>query len=518
MESRWRMPAIFNPTRFGLALALIAAALLRFWALPQGVPFSVQVDEPEVLVRAVRMMKTGDFNPHFFDYPTLYMYMQAGVALVRFLFGAMQGQWAALSQAPHEEFYVWGRALTAAMGTATIWGVYRAGMRLGQRKALLAAGMFAVMPLHVRESHFVLTDVPMTFFVLLTLVMSLRARERATVRAFAWAGAAAGLAAGTKYNGVLALLLPIIACLITPAVRPSRLVALFWIVTTMVLTFLVVAPYTVLDLPNFLNQFARLTGEYRAPSTIGEPVWLIYLKHLRNALRWPGSLIVIAGFLLGLYRIIAGPDRGLWLLLTIFPIAYFRFISNQSIFYGRYLLPLLPFLSILGAAAVVMIVDLVRTTGLPKIVRNAVTIALALITIAPPAYTSITFNANAAKVWTTELAYKWITRELPPGTVITFESRQVLLPLTYKATYLPQLRMHPLEHYVKNGVQYVVASSAINGPYFDIPSNGPARYPEEYEGYMSIFRQSQEVARFSPSSDHPGPELRIFRIAGRIAQ
>ena len=83
MESRWRIPAIVNPTRFGLALALIAAALLRFWALRQGVPFSVQVDEPEVLLRAVRMMKTSDFNPHFFDYPTLYMYLQAMVALVR---------------------------------------------------------------------------------------------------------------------------------------------------------------------------------------------------------------------------------------------------------------------------------------------------------------------------------------------------------------------------------------------------------------------------------------------------
>jgi 4-amino-4-deoxy-L-arabinose transferase-like glycosyltransferase len=503
-------------TRFGLALALIAAALLRFWALPQGVPFSVQVDEPEVLLRAVRMMKTSDFNPHFFDYPTLYMYLQAFVALVRFLIGAMQGKWAALSQAPPEAFYVWGRAVTAAMGTATIWVVYRAGMRLGDRKALLAAGMFAVMPLHVRESHFVLTDVPMTFFVMLTLVLSLRARERATTAAFAWAGAAAGLAAGTKYNGVLALMLPIVACLATPAMRPSRLVALFWIVAAMVVAFLVVAPYTLLDLPNFLNQFARLSGEYRTPSSIGEPIWLIYLKHLRNALRWPGSLIVIAGFLLGLYRIIAGPDRGLWLLLTLFPIVYFRFISGQSIFYGRYLLPLLPFLSILGAAAVVTIVDLVRIAGVPKLARYAITIALALVTIAPPAYTSITFNANAAKVWTTELAYNWIIKELPPGTTIAFESRQVLLPLTYKATYLPQLRMHPLEHYVQNGVEYLVASSASNGPYFDFQNNGPARYPAEYEDYMSIFRRSQEVARFSPSSEHPGPELRIFRIARRI--
>ena len=36
----------------------------------------------------------------------------------------------------------------------------------------------AVMPLHVRESHYVLTDVPVTFFVTLTFLLSLRAHER----------------------------------------------------------------------------------------------------------------------------------------------------------------------------------------------------------------------------------------------------------------------------------------------------------------------------------------------------
>ena len=80
--------------RPGSCSRCIAAPLLRFWALSQGIRFNLGVDEPEIMERAVRMMKTGDFNPHFFDYPTLYMYVQAVVAVGRFLFGAMQGQWA----------------------------------------------------------------------------------------------------------------------------------------------------------------------------------------------------------------------------------------------------------------------------------------------------------------------------------------------------------------------------------------------------------------------------------------
>ena len=504
-------PAFDAPSRLGLGLALVAAALLRFWALSQGVPFSVQVDEPEVMIRAVGMMKTGDLNPRFFDYPALYMYMEAMVAVVRFLVGAMQGQWSSLAQAPTEAFYLWGRALTAVMGTATVWVVYRVGLRWSRPVALLAAVMFAVMPLHVRESHFVLTDVPMTFFVMLTLLMSLRGHERSTLRAFALAGAAAGLAGATKYNGVLAIVIPLLACAMTPATRPSRIAAMLWIVVAAVATFLAAAPYTLIDLPTFLNQFARLSAEYRTAATFDDPVWLIYLKHLRNALRWPGTVIVAAGVILGLFKAAAGPDRAKWALIAIFPLLYFRFISNQTLFFGRYLLPLLPFLSLLGAAAIAELVRQLRLTPVAPAARRAVIILLTVVAIAPPAYTSIAFNANAAKVWTTEQAYKYVMTQVPAGAKVALESRQILLPQEiYNAMYLPQLRLRPFEYYVDGGVEYFVASSQCYGPYFE--KDGPQKYPAEHADYMRIFNQTQEVARFTPSGDHPGPELRILKM------
>ena len=511
-KREWREPADQHPSRLGLALVLVAAAFLRFWALPHGIPFSVQVDEPEVLERAVRMMKTGDFNPHFFDYPTLYMYLEAVVSVFRFLVGAMRGEFASLAQATSADFYLWGRAVTAMLGTATVFLIYRAGMRWGARTALLGAVLLAVMPLHVRESHYVLTDVPVTFFVTLTFLLSLRAHERATVRAFAVAGVAAGLAAATKYNGGLALVMPLLAWAMTPAVRPSRFAALFSIVAGMMAAFLAAAPYTFLDLPTFLNQFARLSSEYRMPSVTPEPIWLIYLKHLRNALAWPGSLLVVAGIVLGIVRIVTGPARIDWVLATVFPLLYFRFISKQNIVYGRYLLPLVPFLSLLAAAGVVWIVGRLRGLGLPRGPRNLAIVVLALAAIAPPAYNAIQFDANEAKVWTTEQAYNWILREVPKGSSVTMESRQILLPPEYHPAYLAQLRLHAFEYYDAQGIDYLVASSQSYGNYFDTKKNGPQNYPSEYADYERIFRQAREVARFTPSSDHPGPELRILKV------
>jgi 4-amino-4-deoxy-L-arabinose transferase-like glycosyltransferase len=504
----WRESSDLSRPRAGLVLALLVAAMLRFWALPAGVPFAVGVDEPEVMERATRMMRTGDLNPHFFDYPALYIYVQAAASVARFLAGAVRGEWASLAQASTEHFYVWGRAVTATLGTLSVLVLYRAGLRWGGRVALLAAVMLAVMPLHVRESHFTLTDVPVTFFVLVAFLMTLRALERQTTRAFALAGAAAGLAGATKYNGIVAVAMPLVACAMSAGVRPSRPFAMMWILLGMLGAFLAAAPYTLIDLPTFLDQFARLSSEYRQRPHFAEPVWLVYLKHLRIALEWPGSVLVLGGLALGVYRVAAGPDRARWVVATVFPLLYFRFISGQNIIFARYLLPLVPFLSLLAAAAIVWTIGMTRRLELPRPARRAAALLLTLVAIAPPAYTSIRFDANAAKVWTTELAYEWVRRELPAGAVVWTETRAFLLPATIKARYVRELRLDGAAEYVKTDVEYLVASSQNFGQYM----TDCGSFPSECAGYRAVFDQTTEVARFTPSPDHPGPEIRILKV------
>ena len=74
-----------RPSRLGLLLVLAVAAALRFWALGHGIPYGVSVDEPEIVERALRMMKAGTLNPHFFDYGQLTIYIQLVVSIVRFI-------------------------------------------------------------------------------------------------------------------------------------------------------------------------------------------------------------------------------------------------------------------------------------------------------------------------------------------------------------------------------------------------------------------------------------------------
>src|SRR5258708_12755400 len=79
-----------------LALILVAAAAARLWHLGAGIPHAVGIDEPQVVDRALRILRTGDWNPHVFDYPTLVIYLQAMVAIVRFMWGALQRAWSSL--------------------------------------------------------------------------------------------------------------------------------------------------------------------------------------------------------------------------------------------------------------------------------------------------------------------------------------------------------------------------------------------------------------------------------------
>ena len=513
IDREWREASDMRQSRVTLLLILLVAAGLRFWGIGSGIPFSPQVDEPELMERSVRMMRTGDFNPHFFDYPGLYIHLQMVVAVLRFLFGATVGEWGSLAETSTFDFYVWGRALTALIGTATVLVLYHIGMRWGTRYAALGSGLLAVMPMHVRESHFVLTDVPVTFFVALAWLMALRAHEQPRIASFAVAGAVAGLAAATKYPGALAITVALFAVWMTPAARPSRMVAALAVCVSALVAFLVAAPYTVLDLPGFLNGYAKLAGYYSG-NPPPEPVWVTYLKHLRLGLAWPGFLLALAGLVLAIVRSIKGTGRVRWALIVIFPVLYFLFVSRQTLAFGRYLLPLVPFVCLLASIAVVSGVSLLRRFDIPRTARTALVATLTVAAILPPALQAVSFDISLNQRSTIELAYDWILENIPRGSKIAIETQQLLVPPNaYQSVNLPRLvadhrSLGDYQTYVDKGFQFAVSSSAGFGRSMARPDT----FPAEYEAYMKLFTLSQELVRFTPDKDHPGPELRILRL------
>jgi hypothetical protein len=144
-------------------------------------------------------------------------------------------------------------------------------------------------------------------------------------------------------------------------------------------------------------------------------------------------------------------------------------------------------------------------------VRTALIIALTAAAILPPGLRAVALARSLGKRGTVALAHDWIRGNVPRGSKVVIESRELLLsPKEYKVENVPWLIWKDREYgdYVAAGVDYLIASSQRDGPAFEAPQ----MRPNEYAAYRRLFDQSKEVVRFTPNDDQPGPELRIFKL------
>ena len=137
--------------------------------------------------------------------------------------------------------------------------MFRLGLRLFHRAAAVAgASLLALAFLHVRDSHYGVTDVPMSFMVLVAFLCAVRLSQSGARRDLVLAGIAAGLAASTKYNGGLVALPVLFAVFVNPAAKSlgARVADAAIAAGLMVAAFLCASPYTVIEFGRFWNDFS----------------------------------------------------------------------------------------------------------------------------------------------------------------------------------------------------------------------------------------------------------------------
>jgi 4-amino-4-deoxy-L-arabinose transferase-like glycosyltransferase len=479
-----------------LALILAVAAAARLWSLGAGIPHAVGIDEPQIVDRALLILRTGDWNPHVFDYPTLVIYVHAMVAIVRFLWGALKGEWASLDGFSITAVYTAGRFVAAMTGVATVWLTYRLGTELSSRRvALLAAALMAVRPLHVRESHFILTDVPMTALTTLAVWLAVRAARLGTVQAYAWAGAACGLAGAATYNGALALIAVIAAWVIHERSSPDRLRTLGAIVGAAAAAFLLGAPYTILDLPAFLDGFAAQFARFAAPSQTSDPAWLLYVKHLSPpGERWLVPLAA-AGIVIVMWRSSA---RARWMPVVLFTLAYFYILSTHSHVFDRYALPLVPMLCLFTAVAsleAVRFASRVRPLARPAVQRVLVAAVVILLLYGSVAET-VRWLSVQKRSDTRALATEWLRTNTPRGARLAVENNGPTYLETegFKVTGTELLLDKGLDWY-RQRADYLIISATDLRRYGDYVSAGPT------------------VFQIGPTPQRWGPPIQIVKLA-----
>ena len=194
-----------NSWLIGLVLGIILAmgAVLRLIGIRFGLPMAYHNDE-WVLVLATRQFFGGDFNPHNFLYPSLLMYIMYAFERLYFLFASGRDDLSTL--------YTLCRVTVVLFGVGSLWVIYRLGERLHDyRTGLIAAFLLSLSPLHVINSHFATTDVPLTFFIMLTLWATLRLSDTRALADYVLAGIAFGLTVSIKIPGAVIFLSILVA-------------------------------------------------------------------------------------------------------------------------------------------------------------------------------------------------------------------------------------------------------------------------------------------------------------------
>lgn len=341
---RWALAFIL-----GVALALRLAGI--HWGLPnQQHYFSYHPDEIFLLLPSFGFSQ-GDWNPHFFNYGTLYIYL-AGLPAV--VLGLVPDP--ASFPAGLRSLYLEGRIITALFGSATVLLLYLALRRESHWLALIGAAFLAICPLHAVTSHYATVDVPATFFLTLAFLFALRGAKRPDASAALPIGLAVGLAAATKYNAGLFLL----PALLAPLLAGQRARAGWWFVLPAgaLLGFIIGNPYVASD--EFLKGFLFELRHAQAGGTLAfvdtGSGWVYHLtRGLPVALGYPLLAATVAGVVAAIAR--RSASARLSLLWVVFYLSVIGFGKERFI---RYLVPLTPFLCVLAAWGVMWLIQRAR--------------------------------------------------------------------------------------------------------------------------------------------------------------
>jgi len=387
-----------------LTLILIVAGGARLMRAGEGLPYLHNWDEPLVANRALRMMQTGDLNPHYFNYGTVTVYTVLAVDILHYyrLAGLPVGDPSSLKRLSdiktgddtswlwdisHPSFYLWDRRLFAILGTASVALCFLLARRVsGDWAGILAAAALAGLEYDISYSAMITPNLPVSFLVLLSVLFACLFIQRDEPLFLIGSLVSCGLATATKYNASVSLVTPVLALSLSALGRRSGHRRWLWAAVPLVplASFLIAMPYALLDLPNFLNDSAfelrhYNTGHGDATVVPGATHLGLEIREIATNVGLPFALFAAAGLA------VWARTRSTWILLA-FPVTYLLFMATMRVLIGRNLLAIYPFAAVAFGCGAVSISGwlaragwLTRAWPAQRALPRAVVIALVLL-------------------------------------------------------------------------------------------------------------------------------------------
>jgi hypothetical protein len=358
---------------------LLFALLVRIFRAHHGLPYLYHWDEPQIASNALQMLKTGSFNPHFFNYGTLTIYINYFADVLHYLYLMGQPDSArsflnSISEIQtlwdtkwhwtisHPSFYYINRIVGVLFGTATVLVVYLISNNLFKYKwsSFISAIAIAGMGAHVSSSAIISPDIPAAFFISASVLFGLLFLDNKQTKYYVVSLVLVGCAMATKYNSGLVLIMPV-AILVLLYIRNRSEFKFAWfglLATVPFVTFFICMPYALLDSVAFLN---GLGGEIRHYKVHGHGTHTS-LTSWHNAafqLKSFEGNVGIFGLLLSLIGALNALRRPKLLLILLLLMVYFYSMIQMKVNFHRNLLWFYPFIAVLYGSAC----DLIYSIG-----------------------------------------------------------------------------------------------------------------------------------------------------------
>ncbi|MBT4499495.1 MAG: phospholipid carrier-dependent glycosyltransferase [Gemmatimonadetes bacterium] len=413
--------------RRGLLLALLLgiALLLRIHHLERWLPDLFEEAVPILKARNFWGGEMGgfDFNPHFFHYPALSFYIhfafQAAVFSIGFLLRAVPSleTFRTLLETDWHSFALLGRGVTVLFDLCTILVAWLLGNRFGERIGPAMAALVAVNALHIRLAQYIIVDIPLVFFILLSLLFLLDVQERGQPGDFLKTGLAIGLATATKYTAAL-LVVPLIFAALSTIERRRNwndlLAKIALSLGTAGLTFFLLDPFILFDFGAFFDDFTyeRIhmeTGHFG--QNAGTTSILFYAAEL-----WKITGIVGLAAVVALIQTIKERDarRGV---LFLWIVIYLVVISTWQMRADRYLLPVVAVILLMGATAIFAMAARFRAPW-----RMGMAVVAGMLYLLPQGFALEAHYAGVSAPDTRSQARVWFQGQVPPGSLVALET------------------------------------------------------------------------------------------------
>ncbi len=397
-----------------------------------------------------------------------------------------------ITPATASNLYFVGRIVTTIMAIGAIIVLFFITNKIfGKFHALVTSIVFVSIPATVVSAHYFRSEVPATFWILLSFLMSVSIFRSPKLKFYILAGIFAGFAVSTKYNSIL-IFLPLFCVHIMVRYKSTKSTALKeYLNKDIVLAvlcgigaFIIGSPGTIFYWNEFcqrvVKQWSYQTGAVLMESMERGPGWLGYLiLILPYSLGWPLLTLSLLGVAYALWR-----RKKYDVLLFSWVAPYYLLLGSSNWWVVRYTVPLMPFLAIFGSRILVDLFYKMR-----GIFKYLILTAGALIIIFTLMYSFGLDKIMAAKDPRIQ-AHDWINENIAPGKAVGVD----IMP----AAFYPCFDVRKYKAYVMEMdtmklplIDFYVANDQIYLQYLRLRN----RYPSHASYFLGILDNKKFIKR-----------------------